>query len=69
MPGATYTNRKITTFAEHGDAYDPDNWPSAFMNKCSQLVIGLTSWAEAHPTAIKDEDWFPKGIALLATAP
>jgi UDP-2,3-diacylglucosamine pyrophosphatase LpxH len=51
IPGASYANAILTTFAEHGDAYDPSNWPPGFLSQGSQLVINLTSWAEVHPTA------------------
>ena len=38
-PGAFYANSALTTFAEHGDRWDPSNWPPGLGNTGSQLVV------------------------------
>jgi|GEM_PF-4721365 len=52
--GEFYVNRGITTLAEHGDFWDPQNWPPGPGNKGSRLVIEAGGAFEVHAGVIHD---------------
>ena len=50
IPGVVYANAGLTTLAEHGDFWDPFNWPPGLGNPGSILVTTITAGLETIPT-------------------